>query len=561
MIAISELCNPKKLLVEDTDCSQQDKLFIHTAEAITSRVSSLPLEVVFAIIEMVIKNLKYDETIAGYTSPSSLVQPNLPKYLSLASKMNVQNSCLYQSIKAKYTQFLSGKYNVILPTQEVTSRVLVPSCIQEAVNALNSTAFGKRCMEWTMWNEYFANKVCGDGLYCSIPEFLLLLNADNYFPNSTFKVLQDNTFDCVRLPIVTPDNKQIVNLWHRNHYDLLAAYCISAREYPNFVNQSEQKILSIWKGTFGMYMRSCLLELYESKGEYALQDLLLSVVHICYCIHRIENSVDVFQEFLYSLMDLAKVNASTIERCAWDACRESDVGRVYLSTLAANYSTRFSMLFTYGGEFAKNRQEVNIDLYQNVHTDNNQQSKSLSTAKEIANDLESNKICVANSNSDSLDNCEDIAESISNILTSTEGKCKQEVMELLQREFHYDQKGQRPSIETPEVRKLRNSLDLLAVSLYSSDVHFVMEVLQNADDNAYDEGIIPTLKFELFPHALVIFNNEKGFDVSNINAICNVGGSTKKGRVGYIGQKGIGFKSVFAISDRPEVHSNGKDIN
>ena len=31
-------------------------------------------------------------------------------------------------------------------------------------------------------------------------------------------------------------------------------------------------------------------------------------------------------------------------------------------------------------------------------------------------------------------------------------------------------------------------------------------------------------------------------------------------RVFYTGQKGIGFKSVFRITDAPEVHSNGYHI-
>ena len=43
-----------------------------------------------------------------------------------------------------------------------------------------------------------------------------------------------------------------------------------------------------------------------------------------------------------------------------------------------------------------------------------------------------------------------------------------------------------------------------------------------------------------------------------MRAICNVGASTKgTGGAGFIGQKGIGFKAVFRITDNPEIHSNG----
>ena len=46
--------------------------------------------------------------------------------------------------------------------------------------------------------------------------------------------------------------------------------------------------------------------------------------------------------------------------------------------------------------------------------------------------------------------------------------------------------------------------------------------------------------------------NEVGFTADNVRAICRIGGSTKKvegSQKGYIGEKGIGFKSVFKIAD------------
>jgi sacsin len=43
------------------------------------------------------------------------------------------------------------------------------------------------------------------------------------------------------------------------------------------------------------------------------------------------------------------------------------------------------------------------------------------------------------------------------------------------------------------------------------------------------------------PATLLIFNNEKGFSRENIESLCSVGRSTKKGNrsSGYIGEKGI----------------------
>jgi hypothetical protein len=107
--------------------------------------------------------------------------------------------------------------------------------------------------------------------------------------------------------------------------------------------------------------------------------------------------------------------------------------------------------------------------------------------------------------------------------------------------------------------KLGSALKLLAAELYSSDTHFLLELVQNADDNSYPAGVVPTINIRVASGLLVIFNNEDGFTEKNVRALCSVGSSTKAGQKqkGYIGEKGIGFKSVFQVSDRPEVHSNG----
>ncbi|XP_005090510.1 uncharacterized protein LOC101857532 isoform X2 [Aplysia californica] len=104
------------------------------------------------------------------------------------------------------------------------------------------------------------------------------------------------------------------------------------------------------------------------------------------------------------------------------------------------------------------------------------------------------------------------------------------------------------------------SLQRLSKDLYSKDTHFVLELIQNADDNAYTEPQ-PAVKFIIDHSGVTVQNNEMGFEEKNIRALCDVGKSTKaKHNLGYIGQKGIGFKSVFRVTGRPEVHSNGFHI-
>ena len=115
--------------------------------------------------------------------------------------------------------------------------------------------------------------------------------------------------------------------------------------------------------------------------------------------------------------------------------------------------------------------------------------------------------------------------------------------------------------EQRRLKSLRNKLDrtlkILAEDLYSKQTHFVLELIQNADDNTYLEGVLPRLSFSISPQRLLLTNNEVGFSRDHVRAICDVGKSSKRSKSGYIGEKGIGFKSVFTVSNAPEVHSSG----
>jgi len=107
---------------------------------------------------------------------------------------------------------------------------------------------------------------------------------------------------------------------------------------------------------------------------------------------------------------------------------------------------------------------------------------------------------------------------------------------------------------------LSRAISELATNIYKKDSHFVMELIQNADDNNYKKGTIPTLKIIQNDDKIIFKNNEVGFNAENIDSICDISKSTKfsnNGIKGYIGEKGIGFKSVFRVSDEPEIYSNG----
>ncbi|PWA40966.1 hypothetical protein CTI12_AA557850 [Artemisia annua] len=117
------------------------------------------------------------------------------------------------------------------------------------------------------------------------------------------------------------------------------------------------------------------------------------------------------------------------------------------------------------------------------------------------------------------------------------------------------------SILKKQHARLGRALHCLSTELYSQDSHFLLELVQNADDNVYPKHVEPTLTFILQEKSIIVLNNEQGFSAENVRALCDVGNSTKKtASSGYIGKKGIGFKSVFRVTDAPEIHSNGFHI-
>ena len=107
----------------------------------------------------------------------------------------------------------------------------------------------------------------------------------------------------------------------------------------------------------------------------------------------------------------------------------------------------------------------------------------------------------------------------------------------------------------------------LATNLYSTDTRFVFELIQNAEDNNYTKAKAanedPFLSFTIHPDKIMVDSNEDGFTENNVKAICSI---TKSGKVvsskskeqrkrGYIGEKGIGFKSVFKVASKVHIQS------
>ncbi|KAF4959046.1 hypothetical protein FGADI_1924 [Fusarium gaditjirri] len=104
-----------------------------------------------------------------------------------------------------------------------------------------------------------------------------------------------------------------------------------------------------------------------------------------------------------------------------------------------------------------------------------------------------------------------------------------------------------------------HSIKVLARNIYGSGARFVFELLQNAEDNSFrkadNKNDPPFISFQIHPKHIVVECNEDGFTSSDLKAICSVGESTKTAKHGYVGAKGIGFKSVFIAASRVRIQS------
>ncbi|MFQ5672983.1 MAG: sacsin N-terminal ATP-binding-like domain-containing protein, partial [Nitrospinales bacterium] len=93
------------------------------------------------------------------------------------------------------------------------------------------------------------------------------------------------------------------------------------------------------------------------------------------------------------------------------------------------------------------------------------------------------------------------------------------------------------------------------VSMYSDFSHFVYEILQNADD--YEAK---TVEFKLKEDELVIEHDGIPFKDENVKAISYFGRSTSRDDLIKTGQFGVGFKSVFAFTASPAIHSGEENF-
>ncbi len=96
--------------------------------------------------------------------------------------------------------------------------------------------------------------------------------------------------------------------------------------------------------------------------------------------------------------------------------------------------------------------------------------------------------------------------------------------------------------------------------LYADPYHFIEEILQNTEDacrkneNFEDKG---KLRVVIHEDAIDIFHNGHPFTEEDLMSISTFANTSKKGSpdINMIGKFGIGFRSVYGISENPEIHS------
>lgn len=88
--------------------------------------------------------------------------------------------------------------------------------------------------------------------------------------------------------------------------------------------------------------------------------------------------------------------------------------------------------------------------------------------------------------------------------------------------------------------------------LYNDRTHFIYELLQNAEDAGATR-----VQFDLASGSLTVLHDGRPFNEKDVRGVCGVGEGTKVEDLTKIGKFGIGFKSVYAYTNTPEVYSDG----
>lgn len=117
------------------------------------------------------------------------------------------------------------------------------------------------------------------------------------------------------------------------------------------------------------------------------------------------------------------------------------------------------------------------------------------------------------------------------------------------------------AIKAENLRRYGEDIDrlgpLILSERYADRTHFIYELLQNAEDALRRRGREwdgrRTVEFSLDAKGLTVSHFGKPFDAADVQSVCGIAVGNKE--LTDIGRFGIGFKSVYAFTDAPEIHS------
>lgn len=101
-----------------------------------------------------------------------------------------------------------------------------------------------------------------------------------------------------------------------------------------------------------------------------------------------------------------------------------------------------------------------------------------------------------------------------------------------------------------------NSLKLISQVVFTRSSGFVLELIQNAEDAGLELNTKGIFQIRINKRGVMVTHNGRPFTEEDVNALCGIR-SSKKPEKGTLGYLGIGFKSVFKVTDCPEIYSGG----
>jgi Protein NO VEIN, C-terminal len=99
-----------------------------------------------------------------------------------------------------------------------------------------------------------------------------------------------------------------------------------------------------------------------------------------------------------------------------------------------------------------------------------------------------------------------------------------------------------------------NALKLISQVIFTRSSGFILELLQNAEDSGIRLERAGFFEVSISRRRIRIVHNGAMFTERDLRALCGIQ-SSKKPESGTLGYLGIGFKSVFKVTDSPEIYS------